>query len=147
MKISSVKASDHFLTKIRKVSLWKFFWGSFHKGLKLVYFNSYGFISVQEEFKFSIRKRWKCLFVKFSQYSCKVNHFSSQKGTFRPMSITRLLGKGSFMEGMSVWLQCSSKFWRLKRCSWKETKKLLWIFFYRQKLREKKRKKSIFPLV
>ena len=39
-----------FFDKKSKISLRKYFWTSLHKRLKLVYLNSYDFISVQEEF-------------------------------------------------------------------------------------------------
>ena len=54
---------------------------------------------------------------------------------------TFLLGNVDNLEDRSVWLEYSSKLLRFKRCCWKETKKLFWLFFYCQKLREKKRKK------
>ena len=59
LKISLAKASDRFFVKKLKISLWKYFWRSLHKRLKLVYLNSYDFISVQEEFDLFTRKRWK----------------------------------------------------------------------------------------
>ena len=48
-----------FYDKKSKMSLRKYFWTSLHKRLKLVYLNSYDFISVQEEFNLFTRKRWK----------------------------------------------------------------------------------------
>ena len=45
--------------KQSKTGLWKYFWGSLHEGLKLVYSNSYYLVSVQEDFKIFIGKRWR----------------------------------------------------------------------------------------
>ena len=58
LKISSAKPSDNFFKKV-KVEFFEILWGSLHKGLKLVYFITEDFISVQEAFKIFIRKRWK----------------------------------------------------------------------------------------
>ena len=57
LKISLAKASDPFFDKKSKMSLWKYFWTSLHKRLKLVYLSSYDFISVQEEFNLLLEKK------------------------------------------------------------------------------------------
>ena len=48
-----------FFDKKSKMSLWKYFWTSLHKRLKLVYLNSYDFISVQEGFNLLLEKKLK----------------------------------------------------------------------------------------
>ena len=54
-----------FFEKKSKIGLWKYFWGSLHEGLKLVYSNSYDLVSVQEDFKIFIGKRWRTSMLTF----------------------------------------------------------------------------------
>ena len=88
--------------KQSKKGLWKYFWGSLHEGLKLVYSNSYDLVSVQKDFKIFIGKRWRTS-VNLSQWITLLKQIVSwEKGTFLPMNSILLLGKSSFMEDRSV---------------------------------------------
>ena len=71
----------------------------------------------------------------------------SWKANFPPMSTILLLKKQSHMQDRSwksVWILSSSDNLRFKRCRWNETEKLLWRFFHRQNLGEKREKIQYF---
>ena len=82
-----------------------------------------------------------------NDYSSKVNPFFRKRNFPFLWASPFYSGKKLYRRHECVRLQYSSNILRFKRCCWKETKKLLWLFFYPQKLREKRRKNLIFLLV